>query len=62
MYESIIVELDEDGLIVGVYCPDETYIVNVLDHRDWKSATDKPSLSQYYEDLEKEVENLKNCY
>ena len=61
MDKNIIVELDESGLVVGVHCPDETYIVNVLDYRDWDNGVDD-SMSQYYEDLEKETKNLKNCY
>jgi uncharacterized protein YuzE len=61
MEKNIIVELDESGLVVGVHCPDETYTVNVLDYRDWEAGTCN-SMNQYYEDLEKEIENLKNCY
>jgi hypothetical protein len=61
MEKNIIVELDESGLVVGVHCPDETYVVNVLDYRDWDNGVDD-SMNQYYEDLELEVENLKNCY
>jgi len=61
MNKNIIVELDESGLVVGVHCPDETYVVNVLDYRDWDNGVDD-SMNQYYEDLELEVENLKNCF
>lgn len=61
MDKNIIVELDESGLVVGVYCPDETYTVNVLDYRDWDNGVDD-SVNQYYEDLEKETKNLKNMY
>jgi uncharacterized protein YuzE len=61
MDKNIIVELDESGLVVGVHCPDETYVVNVLDYRDWDNGVDD-SMNEYYEDLELEVENLKNCY
>ena len=57
--KEIIVEVDEDGLITGIYCPDETYNVNVLDHGD---TNDSPVMQAYYEDLEKEKENLKNMY
>ena len=28
-------EVDQDGIVVAVYCPDETYIVDLLDHADW---------------------------
>ena len=65
--KQIIVELDESGLISGIYCPDETYVVNVLDYRDWcdaKSGTHGRDdiVHKYYSDLEKEIENLKDCY
>jgi CRISPR/Cas system-associated protein Csx1 len=59
MEKNIIIEI-RDGIIQGVFCPDETYIVNVLDHNDRK-IPDK-SLQAYYDDLEKEIKNLKNCY
>lgn len=61
MNKNIIVELDEFGLIVGVYCPDETYVVNVLDYRDWDNGVDE-SMDNYYSGLEKEKENLYNSY
>ena len=61
MDKNIIVELDEGGLVVAVYCPDETYTVDVLDYRDWDNGVDD-SMNQYYQDLEKETENLKNRY
>jgi len=59
--KNIIVEVDEDGIIQGVWCPDETYVVNVLDYGDWDRNVDE-SMDNYYSDLEKEIENLKNCY
>jgi len=59
--KNIIVEVDEDGIIQGVWCPDETYVVNVLDYADWDRSVDE-SMDNYYNDLEKEIENLKNCY
>ena len=59
--KNIIVEIDEDGIIQGVWCPDETYVVNVLDYADWDRNVDE-SMDNYYSDLEKEIENLKNCY
>lgn len=68
MDKNIIVELDESGLVVAVYCPDETYTVDVLDYRDWDNGVDHyhsldvDSMNKYYQDLEKETENLKNCY
>ena len=61
MDKKIIVELDESGLIVAVYCPDKTYTVDVLDYRDWDNGVND-SMNQYYQDLEKETENLKNRY
>tara|TARA_A100001515_G_scaffold57115_2_gene45050 strand:- start:103 stop:282 length:180 start_codon:yes stop_codon:yes gene_type:complete len=59
MDKNIIVEI-EDGIILGIYCPDETYTVNVLDHSDREN--DCPTILEYYEDLEKTKENLKNMY
>ena len=59
--KNIIVEIDEDGIIQGVWCPDETYVVNLLDYADWDRNVDE-SMDNYYSDLEKEIENLKNCY
>lgn len=59
MEKNIIIEIS-GGIIQAVYCPDETYVVNVLDHDD-RNIPDK-SLRAYYEDLEKEIKNLKNCY
>ena len=56
--KNIIVEIDEDGIIQGVWCPDETYVVNVLDYADWDRNVDE-SMDNYYSDLEKEIENLK---
>jgi len=59
MEKNIIIKIS-DGIIQAVYCPDETYIVDILDSDD-KNIPDK-SLQAYYEDLEKETKNLKNCY
>jgi hypothetical protein len=62
MNKNIIVEVDSDGLIAAVYCPDETYVVNVLDRRDFNEHCDE-SMHNYYSSLEEEIEeNLKNCY
>lgn len=64
--KHIVVELDEDGLVAGVYCPDETYIVDVLDHTDWNRnaglAHVDQSLDNYYRDVEESTRKLKNCY
>jgi uncharacterized protein YuzE len=63
MDKNIIVELDESGLVIAVYCPDETYTVDVLDHSDWvRLDAEEGDMAEYYEDLEKERKNLKNCY
>lgn len=59
MEKNIIVEIS-NGIIQAVYCPDETYVVNVLDHDD-EDIEDK-ALQGYYEDLKDEIKNLKNCY
>lgn len=59
LVKNIIIEI-ADGIIKAVYCPDETYTVDILDHDD-KDIPDK-SLQAYYEDLKKETKNLKNCY
>lgn len=59
MEKNIIIEI-VDGIIQCVYCPDEHYNVHVLDHND-KNIPDK-SLHAYYNDLEEEIKNLKNCY
>lgn len=59
MKKNIIIEIC-DGVIQSVYCPDSTYIVDVLDQND-RDIPDK-SLQAYYDDLEKEIKNLKNCY
>ena len=62
MEKNIIIEVGQDGLIQGVYCPDETYVVNVLDYNDWSRGVDE-SMDNYYADLEKEIEeNLKDCW
>jgi len=58
--KNIIVEVS-DGVIVGVYCPDDTYNVNILDHDDREAEVNQEVLN-YYNDLEKEKENLVNLY
>lgn len=58
--KNIIVEVS-GGVIVGVYCPDETYNVNILDHDDREAEVNQEVLN-YYNDLEKEKENLVNLY
>jgi hypothetical protein len=61
MNKNVIIELDGDGFVVAVYCPDETYVVNVLDRNEWRDDCDE-SLDNYYRSLEEEIDNLKNCY
>ena len=58
--KHIIVEV-HDGIIQSVYCPDETYVVDILDHDAWDTGVDE-SLDNYYKDVEKSTENLKDCY
>ena len=64
--KHIVVEVDEDGMIQAVYCPDETYIVDVLNHIDWNRnaglAHVDQSLDSYYRDVQNSTKELKNCY
>jgi len=59
MNKNVIIELDDDGFVAGVYCPDATYTVDILDKSDRNPS---PEVERYYDALEKETENLKNCY
>lgn len=66
MNKNIVVEVDQDGFVVAVYCPDETYVVNLLDHADWNrdegmSELD-PVMDKYYRDVQNSTKDLKNCY
>ena len=56
-----IVVTIQDGIIQAVYCPDETYVVDILDYDDWESSVDE-SMDNYYKDVEKFTENLKDMY
>ena len=56
-----IVVTIQDGIIQAVYCPDETYIVDILDYDDWESSVDE-SMDNYYKDVEKFTDNLKDMY
>jgi len=47
-----IVVTIQNGIIQSVYCPDETYIVDILDYDDWESSVDE-SMDNYYKDVEK---------
>ena len=58
--KHIVVEI-HDGIIQAVYCPDETYVVDILDHDAWDAGVDE-SLDNYYKDVEKSTENLKDLY
>lgn len=61
--KNIIVELDDDGFVTSVWCPDETYVVNVLDRRD-QANNALLEIENYYKSLEEEIEksNMKNCF
>ena len=59
--KHVVVEVDDDGMIVAVYCPDETYVVDVLDRGNWHRDVDQ-SLDTYYQDVEDSTKDLKNCY
>ena len=58
--KHIVVEI-RDGIIQAIYCPDETYVVDVLDRDGWDTGVDE-SLDNYYKDVEKSTENLKDLY
>jgi hypothetical protein len=59
--KHIVIELDDDGFVIGVYCPDKTYIVDLLDRADMKRSNTR-EVERYYEDVEKSLDNLHNCY
>ena len=50
-----------DGVIQNVFCPDETYIVDILDYDNWDKGVDE-SLDNYYRDVENLTDNLKDMY
>ena len=60
MTKNIVIEI-EDGIVRSVYCPDEGYDVHIL---DWniRNEDDSQSVVEYFEDVEKEKKNLKDCY
>ncbi len=66
MEKRVVVELDEDGVVVSVYCPDETYIVDLLDHADWNRDAGyghvDQSMDNYYRDVQESTRDLKNCF
>lgn len=59
--KHIVVELDDDGFVVGIWCPDETYVVDILDRADMKRGN-TIEIENYYIEVEKCLDNLKNCY
>jgi hypothetical protein len=61
MEKHIVVELDEDGFITGIHCPDDKYCVHVLYREDLKKDIDE-SLYNYYKEVEKLIPTLKDCY
>jgi len=58
--KNVIVEI-EHGMVKAVYCPDETYVVNVLD-RDDQDGEINGVMREYYRDLEDEIGHLTNCF
>jgi len=66
MSKNIVVEVDQDGFVVAVYCPDETYVVDLLDHADWNRDEGMselgPGMDKYYRDVQNSTKDLKNCY
>lgn len=66
MENRIVVEVDENGIVVAVYCPDETYIVDLLDHADWNRDAGyghvDQSMDNYYRDVQESTRDLKNCF
>jgi hypothetical protein len=66
MEKRVVVEVDEYGFVVAVYCPDETYVVDLLDHKDWDrnsglSEVDM-TMDKYYRDVQESTRDLKNCF
>lgn len=60
--KHIVVERDEDGFVVAVYCPDETYVVDLLDHAEWNHSSEDKSVDSYYKDVQESTRDLKNCF
>ena len=56
-----IVVTIQDGIIQAVYCPNETYVVDILDYDNWDKGVDE-SMDNYYKDVEKFTDNLKDMY
>jgi hypothetical protein len=64
--KHIVVERDEDGFVVAVYCPDGTYVVDLLDHADWNRgeglAHVDQSMDSYYRSVQESTRDLVNCF
>lgn len=58
--KHIVVKI-QDGIVQAVYCPDETYVVDILDYDNWDKGVDE-SMDNYYKDVEKFTDNLKDMY
>jgi hypothetical protein len=57
--KQIIIEISDDGVITGVFCPSEDYEVNIL---DWGVKNlSLPEMRDYYHQLEKEKLKLTDC-
>tara|TARA_R100000008_G_C3539567_1_gene144001 strand:+ start:139 stop:327 length:189 start_codon:yes stop_codon:yes gene_type:complete len=62
MTKNIIIELN-DGIIQSVYCPDEEYNVHILDWDSYgQDDCNSQSVVEYFNDVEEEKKNLKDCY
>ena len=63
--KHIVIEI-ENGIIQAVYCPSETYVVDILDHTDWNREAGAghvdQSMDDYYRDVQDSTKNLKNLY
>jgi len=63
--KHIVIEI-EDGIIQAVYCPNETYVVDILDYTDWNREAGvghvDQSMDNYYRDVQDSTKNLKDCY
>jgi hypothetical protein len=57
--KQIIIEISDDGVIKGVFCPSKDYEVNIL---DWGVKNlSLPEIRDYYHQLEREKSKLENC-
>lgn len=59
--KNVVVEMS-DGVVVGVYCPDQEYDVHVIDYDTAPSLVDQDDiLREYYYDVENLTESLTQC-